>query len=333
MSFRYTNNLVGVLKHRLVIEAAHRAIARRTFIGACNGIEVECSGYGTVLAIRLVDRKTWEPFYARRSHLPPPAATHDTPPESSELAAEVSKDEGHEPATAGGGGSGGVDFARLSQSIRTATWQANRLIRAAKEEAHARAVLHNPQSRAKGSLRDWYEVDATSMHPRPFDALKQEAATPWMQAVRFAKPNPGAYLAASGKTDKGAPSTGTRVSVLEAADCDPLVIPIGAAHPLYTPALTQLETFPDADADAATSAAAEALTGRPNLSRANAQAVLCEQKKEMSRDEQQFWEKVELIRRAQLATIPNGASKRGYADMAAVVADDVQDKVELKFTQ
>lgn len=367
MSFRYTNNLIGALQHRLALESAHREIVRRTFIGTCNGIEVTCSGYGTVLAIKMMERATWGPFYSRNSSsinngekaslssdaaATAAAADGDDSP-SAELAAERAKEVAKEANNSSSNGLGGLDYTKLSDSIKTAAWEANRLIRSAKEEAHARSLLHNPHIRAAGNLRDWYEHDATSLHPRPFDALKQEAATPWIQAVRFAKANASEYLGrcppppisndnsdnnsgspSNNETTAAAPSSAV-VSVLGPADCDPLAIPIGSTHPLYIASLTQIESTTTAAGGGGGVDGASAATGRPSLSHVDAQVVLSEQRREMSKEEQNFWERVEMIRKGQLASIPNAAAanKRGYAEMTTVVSDNVEDKVDLKFTQ
>ena len=52
----------------------------------------------------------------------------------------------------------------------------------------------------------------------------------------------------------------------------------------------------------------------------------------MRGDEEAFWERVELIRRSQLAAIPNGV-KRNYAEMSSTLQDNTEEKVQLRFTQ
>ncbi|TPP45063.1 hypothetical protein CGC21_30205 [Leishmania donovani] len=282
MSFRYTNHLVATLKHRLFLEAAHRQLVRQTFTGVCNGIEVTCTAYGSVVGLRMLDRAVWEPHY------------------------QVAAD----------------------NDIQAATWQAIQKVRAAKEEAHSRSLRRNPQLLAEARLRDWYEQDANTLHPRPFDGLKNLEATEWMQAVRFGVPQPARYrrpdaaLKDAGEGGDGAHTDQKprkTITVLRDEDCDPANIPIGSVHPLFAPGLLQLEVDPKVATNGG--------------SRVDELFVLSEQRKEMRRDEEAFWERVELIRRSQLATIPKGAVKRGYADMADTVQDSIDEKVQLRFTQ
>lgn len=324
MSFRYTNHLVATLKHRLSMEAAHRQLVRQTFTGTCNGVEVTCSAYGTVIGLRLIDRAVWEPHYrvaadGQDHHDSPDAATSAAA--SASPAAVAAPDSGSPVASATAtGGKKGVDLVKLSASIHAATWQAIQKTRSAKEEAHARSLRRNPQLLAEARLRDWYEQDANTLQPRPCDGLKNLQATEWMQAVRFGLPQPARFLRRTGPT---APA-GERITALQDADCDPANIPIGSAHPLFTPGLVQLELDPSL------APAAHAQTAG---SRVDTAYVLSEQRKEMRRDEEAFWERVELIRRSQLATLPKGGVKRGYADMSATVHDTVDEKVQLRFTQ
>lgn len=312
MSFRYTNNLVATLKHRLYLESAHRQLVRQTFTGVCNGVEVTCSPYGAVLNIRMLDKAVWEPQYRVSSDAAEAATSATTTTTSAQKK--------------------GIDLVKLSASIQAATWQAIHKLRAAKEEAHARSLRHNPQLLANGNVRDWYEQDANTLHPRPSDGLKNVMATPWMQAVRFGLPQPERFLRAA-KTQStadgaaaAATNPGTIVALTE-RDCDPANIPIGSAHPLFTPGLVQLELDPALASTAATQDSTAAAG-----SRVDAAYVLSEQRKEMRVNEEAFWERVELIRRSQLAAIPNGA-KRNYADMSATLQDNTEEKVQLRFTQ
>lgn len=314
MSFRYTNGLVGMLKHRLQLESTHRDIARRTFTGTCNGVEVTCTGHGRVIAIRLLDP-------AEDSRYRKPLGT--SPVTTSDAAASSAATS---PSHATNTHTSGLDLPGLAQSIKAATWAATRRIQQEKEEAHHRSLVHNPQLQARGSLRDWYEQDANSIQPRPFDGLKQEFATPWMQAVRFGKPDSDALLNDESVVQQGPPGGGP-VCVLAESDCTPEAIPIGSAHPLYAAGLLHLELDPRADLRPdPTSTAASPLPG----SRVKQQTLLSEQRKEMCRDEQLFWERVELIRRGQLAALPGGV-KRQYAEMASTVVDNTEEKVSLRF--
>lgn len=311
MSFRYTNNLVATLKHRLHLEATHRRLVRQTFTGTCNGVEVTCSAYGSVVAIRMLDRAVWEPQYQvsdSDSSLPASPTAGSSTNSSNKTSRK------------------GIDLVKLSASIQAATWQAIHKVRVAKEEAHAQSLRHNPQLRAKGELRDWYEQDANTLHPRPCDGLKNLCATEWMQAVRFGLPQPAQFLkpdAAQQQQQQQAGEVALRgtVTALSERDCDPANIPIGSAHPLFTPGLVQLELDP-----------ALAATQPQSGSRVDEAYVLSEQRKEMRGNEEAFWERVELIRRSQLAAIPN-AVKRNYAEMSSTLRDNTEEKVQLRFTQ
>lgn len=340
MSFRYTNNLVGAMKHRLLLEAAHRDLARRTFTGVCNGIVVTCSGYGTVLKIELLDKARWEPYYRPSSSPSASTAASLSRSVNSSTLATAAEEEGgvaenvNASSATPTSASDGIDLSALATSIRGATWDAVRKIRSAKREAHARSLQQNTQLKAHANLRHWYEEDPNTLQPRPMDAVKNELATPWMQAVRFGKPHLTSYLnqqrrhttftsGAEATSETTTPSTATPaprgVCVLDPADCDPTAIPIASAHPLFTAGLIHLEAG-DGDVTDGTG------------SRVNVLAVLSEQKKELNRDEQLFWDRVELIRAGQLAAIPRG-EKRGYAEMSSTVVDNVAEKVQLRFTQ
>ncbi|ORC93352.1 uncharacterized protein TM35_000012290 [Trypanosoma theileri] len=316
MSFRYTNNLVGALKHRLMLESSHRELVRRRFSGHCRGVEVVCSGYGTVLAVRLVDKAAWEPFYRK----------------GNTILSGNEKDE-----TAEKNKTGPLDFDKLAESIKTALWDATRKIRAAKEAALHRSLSHNQQLQSQAELKHWYEEDANTLEPLAFEALKHEAATPWMQLVQFGKRQSASTMLhqefikaenTSSKDDTSvvAAATTTKiesddvfgkedspcVTALNTEDCDPAATPIGSVHPLFVPALIQIEDSTQESVDE--------------------DAIRREQWRELSRDEQLFWERVELIRKGQMATI-KGGHKRDYADQAAVAHDNAEEKVQLRFTQ
>ncbi|KAG5511924.1 hypothetical protein JKF63_07749 [Porcisia hertigi] len=324
MSFRYTNHLVATLKHRLYLESVHRQLVRQTFTGTCNGIEVTCSAYGSVVGLRMLDRTVWEPHYQVSADDEPEAA----PAVAAAAAAQAGPSSPSSASCSPPSTKKGIDLVKLASSVQAATWQAIQKMRAAKEEAHSRSLRRNPQLLAEAKLRDWYEQDANSLHPRPFDGLKNLQATEWMQAVRFGVPQPARYLSTRvahegvGAGSDGAPKDQKpcdTITVLRDDDCDPSNIPIGSVHPLFAPGLLQLELDPNLAAKGG--------------SRVDELLVLSEQRKEMRRDEEAFWERVELIRRSQLAAIPKGGVKRGYADMSATVQDNIEEKVQLRFTQ
>ncbi|CAJ1985805.1 mitoribosomal protein mS58 [Leishmania donovani] len=328
MSFRYTNHLVATLKHRLFLEAAHRQLVRQTFTGVCNGIEVTCTAYGSVVGLRMLDRAVWEPHYQVAADNESEAAAAAAATPTAPAAVSPSRPSSSSSSSSTASGKTGIDLVKLSASIQAATWQAIQKVRAAKEEAHSRSLRRNPQLLAEARLRDWYEQDANTLHPRPFDGLKNLEATEWMQAVRFGVPQPARYrrpdaaLKDAGEGGDGAHTNQKprkTITVLRDEDCDPANIPIGSVHPLFAPGLLQLEVDPKVATNGG--------------SRVDELFVLSEQRKEMRRDEEAFWERVELIRRSQLATIPKGAVKRGYADMADTVQDSIEEKVQLRFTQ
>nr|7PUA_DK Chain DK, mS58 [Trypanosoma brucei brucei] len=324
MSFRYTNNLIGALKHRLLLESSYREIASRKFIGNCRGVEVVCSGYGTVLAVQLTDKAVWESFY-RKGGRPTVSGGGDVSGDA---------ETGTQGSATTTGATGDLDLDKLAESIKTALWDATRKIRSAKEAALHRSLSHNTRMRASADLKHWYEEDANTLRPLAFEALKHEAATPWMQLVQHGKKEEAAALLKEFE-QKGdaAEATPTRVkddrvkgtrtelsnreqpplaSTLKAEDSNPATIPIGSVHPLFTPALVQIEE-----------------AGGGSVSN---EAVCRAQLWELSRDEQLFWERVELIRKGQVASI-GSSHKRGYADEAAFAKDDTEEKVQLRFTQ
>ena len=51
MSFRYTNGLIGVMKHRILLEKGRRDLLTKTFTGRCEGVVVQYSAHGTVQSI------------------------------------------------------------------------------------------------------------------------------------------------------------------------------------------------------------------------------------------------------------------------------------------
>ncbi|KAH8608146.1 hypothetical protein ERJ75_001341300 [Trypanosoma vivax] len=180
-----------------------------------------------------------------------------------------------------------------------------------------------------GSLTQWYEEDANTLRPVAFEALRHEAATRWMQFVQFGKVRQASDLlqregsgtgAADGPSFSG-PTTaqdepnGDETPIaraLEAADCNPSAIPIGSVHPLFAPGLIQLED------------------SRSGF--VNDDFLRREQRHELARDEQLFWERVELIRKGQVATIGN-KPKRCYADEAEVEKSNIDEKIQLRFTK
>ncbi|CCD16797.1 unnamed protein product [Trypanosoma congolense IL3000] len=323
MSFRYTNSLIGVLKHRMLLECSYREIATRTFIGYCRGVEVVCSGYGSVLKVRLTEKEMWEPFYRNSAVYSNSEPLADKAEGESETASPMT----------GAASTGPLDLERLSESVRAALWDATRKIRSAKEAALHRSLSHNPQLQATAELKHWYEEDANTLRPLAFEALKHEAATPWMRLIQFGKLKEAASLlknqrqGGASSSSQGVVNNGEKQQLqstegadvhaplkdtLTVADLHPSTIPIGSVHPLFTPALIQME-------DSQTGAV-------------NDDAVRRAQLWELSRDEQYFWERVELIRKGQIASI-GSVHKRGYADEALSAKDNAEEKVQLRFTQ
>lgn len=342
MSFRYTNDLITTIRHRLLLEAAQRSIARRTFVGLCRGIQVTCSGFGAVLSIQLKPSPSFSMDEIENFYYQSPS------PQDSSF-------EGSSPSSP----PRMLLLDRVSESIRAATWLAQQQRRGAKGDAVNRSLWgRSPATTsplvARG-LKHWYEDHPDSLSGLlPHQHLNRWCATPWMQAVQYGLRNPDRFLSkipsdkaksASSTSSTGASSSSSLPlsSVLSIEECDPMKIPIGSLHPLFTPALLQLELAeppasetPSASSDA--SAVVQMDQVLPFSSRVDVKALRVAQRKEMRQDEEQFWNRVELIRRAQLATIntsrDNSASgtKRAYKDLSQTLRDNVEEKIELRFT-
>jgi hypothetical protein len=134
MSFRYTNQLTSILKHRVLLERSRQALSTRTFTGHHNGVRVLYTASGAVQSIT-VD-KAAEPLYA------------------------------------GEGAAAKVDTAALSLAIKAAVWDANRKLRAAKEEAYRRSFTSNAGVARNEHHAMWFEQSGAALRPLPYEALK-----------------------------------------------------------------------------------------------------------------------------------------------------------------
>lgn len=147
MSFRYTNNLIGLMKHRVLLERSRRVMTERTFIGRCNGITVSCNANGMVQSIDISREAEAAGTFVN---------AHDNNSVNTEL---------------------------LATSVRTAATAANQDIRRAKEESYRRSIMGIPELKSK--YRMWFEEDAGSLRPRPYEALVDEVgATPLLKQIR-----------------------------------------------------------------------------------------------------------------------------------------------------
>lgn len=316
MSFRYTNNLTLVLRQRLLLEAAHRQIARRTYRGVCEGIAVTCSGFGAVTAITFEEPKSREEKEQRDAYY------YTT----TEAVASSSGAERTDPSTSPPPQST-LRLDRVAKSIRAATWLAQQQRRAAMSHAMDRSLstsssVHSHEDSA-ARLQRW----RPQMWPtlRPSRHLTLSTATPWMVAVMYGLPagRRDALQGKWGEVQATLPTATDSVlaSVLRVEDTSPDAIPIGSLHPLQTPALMQLED-----------AAGCVGTG----SSVDVGALRCAQRRELCHDEEKFWDRVELVRRGQMGTVPIGTQrgqdeKRGYKEMAPVT-EALEDRVEFRFS-
>lgn len=348
MSFRYTNDLIGTLRHRLLIEAAQRFIARRTFVGVSRGIEVRCSGFGGVLSIRFKPSPTFsesaaESFYYLRR--PSGAPSEETSASSSTDGPLNSADRE-------------LRLDRVSESVKAAVWMAQQQRRGARAEAIQRSLQGSTAASSSHlvGLKRWFEDDPDAMVGLlPHQHLSRWCATPWMTAVQYGLPNPDVFLATSpaaaangvGSGEKhgdGEDRESTLPKVLSLEETNPLRIPIGSLHHLHSPALLQFEVQQQREVQSpvvttlkTTDTAAMMEQAMPTRSRVDLRAIRSAQRREMRQDETKFWERVELIRRAQISSTnqhskSKGGSKRAYKDLSNTLKDDVEEKVELRFT-
>jgi hypothetical protein len=147
MSFRYTNNLIGLMKHRVLLERARRVMSERTFTGRCNGITVSCNANSMVQSIEISPEAEAAGTFVN---------AHDNNSVNTEL---------------------------LASSIRTAAAVANQDIRRAKEEGYRSSITGIEELKTKYNL--WFEEDAGSLRPRPYEALVDEVgATPLIKHIR-----------------------------------------------------------------------------------------------------------------------------------------------------
>lgn len=324
MSFRYTNELTGTLRHRLLIEAAHRNVCRRTFIGVFKGIRVECSGFGAVMSIRFTaehsSQKTQENYnYYYQSNgqdVYPlsPGGEHSDVGDSTASCHETPR-------------SGRVLLDRVATSIQAATWMAQQQRSSAIADAVHRALAGS--SRVTHRLQHWYDQDPSAVSQlMPYQHLTKWCATPAMQATQYGLPTVTATGASSLK------------DVLGPEACDPVHIPIGSVHPLYTPALLPLEegaSLASAEGGSETENTEDSFLRRSRISPV---ALRVAQRSEMRLDEERFWRRVELVQRAQHGALnakgsASDVSKRPYKQFSDQLdsASSTSDKVELRFTQ
>ncbi|EPY43677.1 hypothetical protein AGDE_00244 [Angomonas deanei] len=189
------------------------------------------------------------------------------------------------------------------------------------------------------ALEKWYEHDATVLHPLPFNGLKNETATPWVQGVRFGLSATELEALRNKTNNNNNNKKEYRVTALQEKHLSTEHIPMASVHPLYTAGLLPLETDQENTDIRPLFNNHNNPLARPNAnrSRINVPYVLSQQRREMALDEEKFWERVELIRKSQQATTP--AVKRPYQGdssvdgLSTVVKENVEESVQLKFNQ
>lgn len=296
MSFRYTNSLIGVMKYRLLLESAHREMLFKYSNNKHLFFGI-CNGIKVeVNPYGTVQSITMVDKEKWESFY---HASHQQPAAEQKNAA--------------------LDYGKIAKSIKVALYECIEKIKKEKEESHRHALQHlrndtslffdinNNYMNGENSLHMWYAQDSNSLPPKPRDGLMAELGGPELQRLRLGIAPRG------GKEGEG--KKGEQQGVLAAEDTHPSNIPLGSVHPVFTAGLLMYE---------------DSNNVKPSST------VLREYKKEMNRDEQLFWERVELIRKGQEGSISNGTTvlkKRGYADMATTIVEDAsEEKVVLKFT-
>lgn len=136
MSFRFTNQLIGAMKHRILLERGRREIVQRVFTGSSNGVTVKYSAYGRVIAIDVASEAE----------------------ESFKLA-----------------NGQGVDTASLCAAVQAAVFAANRQLVEAKEENYRRSLTYkNEELKAKNDFQLWFAQSSSSLSPKPREMLTFE---------------------------------------------------------------------------------------------------------------------------------------------------------------
>jgi hypothetical protein len=291
MSFRYTNSLTGVLRHRELLERGRRRLVLRTFEGRCDGVMVTYTAYGQVKSITVAPdaRKRYEDAKGLATNLD-----------------------------------------GLAAAIKGAVCDANRQLRAAKEELYRQSFTTNEELKKNPHYEMWVEQDGTTLPPLPYDALKDSSVvvnelsrrdpTRPAEQVAFTSPVNG-HPASSLPETIGTKAAGG--SVGQARN----VTGLAAVHRAFTPALLLIDDEAAAEAPASERAA----TGTVDLALASQRYPYAEQ-------ERYFWKRVELIRRAQVNVI-GSTRKRGYAKNtrvpteteSSVSPDAFVEKVKLNF--
>jgi hypothetical protein len=172
MSFRYSTSLVGTLKNRILLEQSRRSLAGRVFTGICNGVAVDYTASGTVLKIRFVSPEAEKRFRAPN-------------------------------VVADGGGEevgGKIDVQKLQQSIRAAVFDANRQLKAAKEEGYNTSMQGNEELKADNDFRVWFEHDGGTLRPHPYEALHDEESTEYVRAARAERASDPITVASTDRT-------------------------------------------------------------------------------------------------------------------------------------
>lgn len=151
MSFRFTNQLIGVMKHRILLEQGRRQLLQRVFTGSCNGVTVKYSAYGRVLSI-------------------------DVSPEAETV---FSLPNGQ-----------GVDSQALCAAVQSAVFVANRQLVEAKEETYRRSITHkNEELKAMNDFQLWFAQSSSTLSPKPRDMLSCETDIEAIKRIRRELPD------------------------------------------------------------------------------------------------------------------------------------------------
>eukprot|EP00331_Platyophrya_macrostoma_P008999 CAMPEP_0176420266 /NCGR_PEP_ID=MMETSP0127-20121128/8512_1 /TAXON_ID=938130 /ORGANISM="Platyophrya macrostoma, Strain WH" /LENGTH=239 /DNA_ID=CAMNT_0017800845 /DNA_START=50 /DNA_END=769 /DNA_ORIENTATION=- len=146
MSFRFTNQLIGVMKHRILLEQGRRQLLQRVFTGICNGVTVKYSAYGRVISI-------------------------DVSPEA-EVAFTLPNGQG-------------IDNAAICAAVQSAVFLANRQLVEAKEEAYRHSITHkNDELKAVNDFQMWFAQSATSLSPKPREMLSHDTSVESIKGIR-----------------------------------------------------------------------------------------------------------------------------------------------------
>ena len=149
MSFRYTNQLVGAFKQRILWERARRALVGRKYVGRCGGVVATCDAYGRVLTLQLENSGCEGNYVAQE------------------------------------GDSTRIKTDELSAAIKGAMWEAHRQLSSAKQEAYNSSFSFVRELEETNQMSSfWHAKHAAALPPYPWEALREADAHPDVQKLR-----------------------------------------------------------------------------------------------------------------------------------------------------